>query len=628
MKKTSITRRVLGLCMASALCGGLLLSGMPDGITAHAAGDMHVVYNVNLPEDTEWPADGEMPKDTEADADTGKAVVGDDPKPAEIQSDTGKWYAFTGWQPEGTEKLLQRGDTVEFDVDEPADQRTILYAQWDTAKRGVTVLFVTEDGKEVPNAAVTVVVEKGGAYDVTDKAKELPKGYVANGDIVGDLTGTADGDVEVKVPVKPDGSVTEKVTITVKFVDDGGREIKGSELTMSVDKGSEYDATALTKQMPTGYAPNGDLKGDALKGTADGDKTITVPLKPCEQTELFITISGNTATVPYNGKEQSVSGYTMEVKDKDGNRISLPDGIGVAPDGTKYVAKGTEISDDAYMMGIDVMDLELTGEDTWKYRPTFTVYDGWVKVVTGSGLTAKADSVSATYDGKEHPVTVNALVNGEPTSGATATVVYRDGKGAVVDGVPKDAGNYKAEIKVSQQGFEDVAFVTSVTIKKAGLTVKTEGATKEYDGNALKNGDKATVTGAVGTEKVTIEATGSQTEVGTSKNTYRLAYSDGAKESNYEVVKEDLGVLTVNKKPVANQNQNNQNQNNQNQGNSQNVQSTNKPQNTTQNTNQNTTDVKGETVKTADTSYPTAVFAFAAVVSGLFFVLYTKREDM
>ena len=88
-------------------------------------------------------------------------------------------------------------------------------------------------------------------------------------------------------------------------------------------------------------------------------------------------------------------------------------------------------------------------------------------------------------------------------------------------------------------------------------------------------------------------------------------------------MKEDLGVLTVNKKPVTNQNQNNQNQ-----GNSQNVQSTNKPQNTTQNTNQNTTDVKGETVKTADTSYPIAVFAFVAAVSGLFLVLHTKREDM
>lgn len=559
MKKASITKRVLGLCMASALCGGMLLSGMGEGITAMAAGDMRVVYNVNLPENTTWPDDGVMPVDTEADAQTGKAVIGDDPSPLEIQDADGKWFAFQGWKKDDGEDLLEKGDTVQFDTEEAADQRTVLYAQWDVAKVGVTI----------------------------------------------------------------------------SFIDDGGREITSATQTIVTAKGTEYDVSAQVKQLPTGYAPNGDLKGDPVKGIADSDKKIIVPLKPFSQTELFITVSGNTATLPYNGKEQSVSGYTFEVKDKDGNAIHLPEGLGIAPDGTKYVAKGTEISDDAYAMGIDVMDLELTGEDTWMYRPTFTVYDGWVKIVNGSGLTAKADPVTVSaYDGKEHPVTVDVKVNNEPTASATTKIVYKDDRGAVIEGAPKDAGGYKAEITVSQEGFDDVTLTTSVTIGKAGLTVKTDSATKDYDGNALKNAN-ATVTGAVNGETVSIEATGAQTGEGSSKNTYKLTYSNGAKEGNYYVAKEDLGTLTVNKKAQQNnntQNNNTQSSNNTQNNNQSNTQTSNRNPSTSQNqtsqnqASQNTTDVKYDTVKTADTSYPIALFAALTLIFGAGYVLYTKRE--
>ena len=46
-------------------------------------------------------------------------------------------------------------------------------------------------------------------------------------------------------------------------------------------------------------------------------------------------------------------------------------------------------------------------------------------------------------------------------------------------------------------------------------------------------------------EKITLTLTGSQTEVGSSKNTYTLEYKDGAKESNYTVKEEKIGTLTV-----------------------------------------------------------------------------------
>ena len=135
-------------------------------------------------------------------------------------------------------------------------------------------------------------------------------------------------------------------------------------------------------------------------------------------------------------------------------------------------------------------------------------------------------------------------------------------------------------------------------------------------------------------ETVSIEATGAQTGEGSSKNTYKLTYSNGAKEGNYYVAKEDLGTLTVNKKAEQNNNQNNNTQstNNTQNNNQSNTQTSNRNPSTSQNqtsqnqANQNTTDVKYDTVKTADTSYPIALFAALTLIFGAGYVLYTKRE--
>lgn len=87
----------------------------------------------------------------------------------------------------------------------------------------------------------------------------------------------------------------------------------------------------------------------------------------------------------------------------------------------------------------------------------------------------------------------------------------------------------------------------SYQINPAPLDVYTPSATKEYDGTALTNSKDARVDGLVNGEKVALKVTGSQTEVGSSQNTYELAWDDAAttaQKSNYTVV-EHLGTLTV-----------------------------------------------------------------------------------
>ena len=77
----------------------------------------------------------------------------------------------------------------------------------------------------------------------------------------------------------------------------------------------------------------------------------------------------------------------------------------------------------------------------------------------------------------------------------------------------------------------------------APLTIKTDSASKTYDGTVLTAG--GSINGLVNSETVTFTITGSQKISGSSKNTYVLAFDKTADGKNYEVVEEEVGTLTV-----------------------------------------------------------------------------------
>ena len=83
-------------------------------------------------------------------------------------------------------------------------------------------------------------------------------------------------------------------------------------------------------------------------------------------------------------------------------------------------------------------------------------------------------------------------------------------------------------------------------ILTAPLTITTATDSKPYDGTALTN-PEATLTGLVeaDTDKVSAEATGTITDVGSTSNTYKINWGD-VKSSNYDIT-ENLGTLTVTK---------------------------------------------------------------------------------
>ncbi|MGN0076214.1 MAG: hypothetical protein ACI38Z_04485, partial [Parafannyhessea sp.] len=93
-------------------------------------------------------------------------------------------------------------------------------------------------------------------------------------------------------------------------------------------------------------------------------------------------------------------------------------------------------------------------------------------------------------------------------------------------------GNYAGAVELSYQ------------INKAALTVKTESATRAYNGKTLTA--KGSISGLVNGETASLSVTGAQTEVGSSQNTATVKWDGTAREANYEVTYK-LGTLTVKK---------------------------------------------------------------------------------
>lgn len=168
---------------------------------------------------------------------------------------------------------------------------------------------------------------------------------------------------------------------------------------------------------------------------------------------------------------------------------------------------------------------------------------------TTDEIIATPGNYNGTYDGQTHgvDVTVTGLPEGYSVKTAASYATATD----VTDGV---IANVDELVIVNAQG-EDVTANLKITkgigtikITPATLKVTTYGAKAEYNGNALTADGE--VTGFVNNEAAAFTTTGSQTEVGSSTNTYAIDWGDTAKQSNY-TVEEHLGTLEVTKNMAA-----------------------------------------------------------------------------
>jgi len=187
---------------------------------------------------------------------------------------------------------------------------------------------------------------------------------------------------------------------------------------------------------------------------------------------------------------------------------------------------------------------------------------------------AQADSVTTTFtmpakDVELTPVYADILIPDiadQTYTGEAITPRFSLFSGVRLDGVDRllvqgihyeitydkniDAGEAKLTVtmKAPSAGSKTVTF----KILPVDIEVTTGSATKDvYDGTPLTCQTGAEITGLVNGETATIRATGSQTNVGASDNTYEIEWGT-AKAGNYNVAKETLGTLTVaSPKPVT-----------------------------------------------------------------------------
>ena len=158
-----------------------------------------------------------------------------------------------------------------------------------------------------------------------------------------------------------------------------------------------------------------------------------------------------------------------------------------------------------------------------------------------NGVTINKPSNSV-YDGKEHkwsPAVTdkegNALTEGTDYEVAYSTEDFINVTGTITVTIT-GIGNYTGKVTRTYE------------ITPKAYTVTTDSANKVYDGTALTAGGK--IEGIVDGENVEFKVTGSQTNKGTSKNTYSLKWNGSATETNYKLAKESIGDLTVTEQTI------------------------------------------------------------------------------
>ncbi len=312
------------------------------------------------------------------------------------------------------------------------------------------------------------------------------------------------------------------------------------------DEGATYDVTG--SQTEVGESKNTfkyELKSNTKASNynikkVEGDLRVTA-----EDGEVVVTITGHSDSVEYDGNEKAVSGYDVTIT--EGSKYTTDD---FTFNGTAE-AKGTEAG--TYSMGLNADQFTNTNDNYTQV--TFIVNDGTLTINPKSitpdgpdtpkeektGITV-TDPINSTYDGNEH---INGLtvtdskLNTTLAEGTDYTLTYSGdliNVGTVTITI-KGIGNYTGE------------FTKTYQILPREYTVTTNTDSKVYDGNPLTAG--GTVNNLVDGETVNLTMTGSQTDVGTSDNTYELNWTGSAEKSNYTHGKDSIGTLTVKAKSIV-----------------------------------------------------------------------------
>ena len=262
--------------------------------------------------------------------------------------------------------------------------------------------------------------------------------------------------------------------------------------------------------------------------------------------KVTVTITGNSATLPYSGSEQSVAGYSFATSDGRYREANV-----------KFqgeaVAKGTNAG--TYNMNLASGQFSNTSGNFTNVE--FVVVDGSLEI-TGGDL----DADKVVWDVHD----VQKVYDGTPLSAYVAKATDKFGNALKVEYSTDDKqwtddpskitlthfGYQSVKLRATGANYADGQYAENgewVAITSRPVKLTSKGDNKKYDGEPLTNSavtvtPKGEGTGFIDGEGVTINVTGSQTDAGESDNTFDYTFNEGTNANDYWVTTE-YGKLVV-----------------------------------------------------------------------------------
>lgn len=437
------------------------------------------------------------------------------PAAPEVTADDG--YYFTGWEPTVAETVTGNATyTAQYKIKDDLSYTVHYYWNGTTDK-------VAEDKVVESQTFNTIVTEKPAAVTgytpVSDAAVELTIGTDTNANVI---TFYYYKNVEL---------VANSATVTYD-----GKEHSVSGFT-GAPEGADFSAIKVgatgteAGTYPANFADNTVGTVDATEKyivteTTDGNLTIN-PIGT-----VTVTIKGNHDSKVYNGTEQSVTGYDVEISDpkytRDDFKFTGNDKVYRTDVGTTY-------------MGLKAEQFENKNSNFDKV--TFVIEnDGYVEV-TPRPVTLTSETASKPYDGTpltrpNVTVTGDGFVPGEVTDIKATGSVTNVSEGEVTNAItfmPGDAFNAdNYNIKKSEGKLSITPLAVTVTAKDYTKYVGEKDPAFE-----------ATVTGTINND--TIDYTISREE-GETAGTYPITPAGAVAQGNYTVTY-NAGTLTINRRP-------------------------------------------------------------------------------
>lgn len=425
----------------------------------------------------------------------------------------------------------------------------------------------------------------GSAVNATEN--EITSGSLATGDSIKSVeytggpvnVGTGTSTPSAAVIVDANGNdVTANYNITYSGAEVTVSKYSGEVVITAKDATKPYDGSALTAS--NDVTVSGLLGSDTVDATVSGEATVPGKDGAAKIGDYVIKnaagekVNDNYANIKLVDGKLSVTkrditvttGSASKAYDKTAlttkaDDYSITSGSLVSGQKLTLALSGTQTEPGSSKNTVKEGSLKISDEQGRDYTAYYnvTIKEGTLEVtgVKVIEISIKATSAKKVYDGTELTANSYDVISGELESGDTLVVEYSGSitnagttANKIVKVTAKDAnGNdVTAKYKISTQD-------GTLEITKAPLTVTAKSAEKVYDGKAL-TANTCEVKGSLAKgHKISATVTGSQTQIGSSKNkasNVKIVDANGNDvTSNYEItyVEGTLTVKAANAKP-------------------------------------------------------------------------------